>query len=77
MQVYFLLSFSPVTYMHPSSLRSCYTPFPLCTPRLDFSDYTWGKVQVTKLFVIFLSLHLSSLKIPLSTLFSMTFSPFT
>jgi hypothetical protein len=60
-------------------LHSCYMPSPCHPVRLDYSNYTWQRVQITKLLVMQffpLSRHLISLrsKIFLSTLFSNTLS---
>jgi hypothetical protein len=30
----------------------CYMPRPYHTPRLDYSNYTWWRVQITKLLVM-------------------------
>jgi hypothetical protein len=44
------------TYTRSSSLppspHSCYMPCPSHRPRLDHSNYTWGRVQISKLLIM-------------------------
>jgi hypothetical protein len=47
--VSFLLAFPPIIYMRSSSLHSCYMARPSHPPRLDYSNYTWRRVQIMKL----------------------------
>jgi hypothetical protein len=56
------LAFPPITYTHSSSPHSCYMPRPSYPPRLDYSNYSWRRIQITKLLVMQFSLisrHLS------------------
>jgi hypothetical protein len=75
----FPLAFPPIIYTRCSSPHSCYMARPSHRHRLDFSNYTWWRVQITKLLVRQLSpfsrylIPLRS-KYPLSTLFSNTLS---
>jgi hypothetical protein len=74
----FPLALPPTTYTCSSSPHSCYISLPSHS-RLDYSNYTWQRVQITKLLVCnFLhSPIVSSLLGPnilLSTPFSNTFS---
>jgi hypothetical protein len=41
--------------MRSSSPHSCYTPRPSHHSRLDYSNYTWRRVQIRKLLFIILS----------------------
>jgi hypothetical protein len=50
--VSFLLAFSPITYKRSSSSQSCYMPHPSIHPLLDYSNYTWRRVQIMKLLVM-------------------------
>jgi hypothetical protein len=45
--VSFLLDFPPKSYIHFSSLHSCYIPCQSDPPLLDHSSYTWQRVQVS------------------------------
>jgi hypothetical protein len=47
----FLLAFPPIIYKRSSSL-SCYMSRPSLPPRLDYSNYTWRRVQIMKLLVM-------------------------
>jgi hypothetical protein len=47
--VSFLLAFSPIFYMHSSDPHSCYMSSPSHPSWLDYSNYTWRRVQVMKL----------------------------
>jgi hypothetical protein len=38
--------------MHSSSLHSCYMPCPSHPPWLDHFNYTWLRVQITKLLIM-------------------------
>jgi hypothetical protein len=49
----FPLVFPPIIYMSSSSPHSCYMPCPSHPPQLDYSNYTWRRVQITKLLVIY------------------------
>jgi hypothetical protein len=75
----FSLAFPPTTYTRTSFPHSCYMPHPSHPPRLDYSNYTWRRVQITKLLVMqfihssVTSSHFSS-TIFLSSLFSNTLS---
>jgi hypothetical protein len=76
--VSFLPAFEPNSVRIPLLSHSYYMPFPSHPPLLDRYNYTWRRVQITKLLVMQFSLHLSSLFAPnilLSTLFSITLSP--
>jgi hypothetical protein len=44
----FCLAFQPISYMHSSSLHSCYMPCQFHPPWLHDSNYTWRRVQVMK-----------------------------
>jgi hypothetical protein len=44
-------AFPPIIYTR-SSLHSSYMPLPSHPPRLDYSNYTWRRVQITKLLVM-------------------------
>jgi hypothetical protein len=44
-----LLVFPPHPYMHSSSLRAFYMPYPTHRPWLDYSNYIRWRVQVMKL----------------------------
>jgi hypothetical protein len=46
------------TSMRSSSPHSCYIPRPSHPPRLDHSNYTWRRVQITKLLVMMQLFHL-------------------
>jgi hypothetical protein len=61
--VYFPLAFLPITYTPSFLPHSCHMPRPSHPPRLDNSNYTWWRVQITKLLIIPFSL-LSALKQP-------------
>jgi hypothetical protein len=64
--VSFSVAFPQITYMHSSSAPSFHMPSPSHTPSLDQSNYTWRKLQITKLLVVQFSplhSHLSSVKI--------------
>jgi hypothetical protein len=50
--VSFPLAFPPIIYTRPSSPHSCYMPRPSHSLRLDYSNYTWRRVQITKLLVM-------------------------
>jgi hypothetical protein len=50
------LAFPPIIYTRSSSPHSCYEAFPSHLPRLDYSTYTWRRVQITKLLVVQFSL---------------------
>jgi hypothetical protein len=50
--VSFPLAIPPITYMHFSFPHSGYMPRPLRPPWLDFSNYTWRRVKITKLLVM-------------------------
>jgi hypothetical protein len=71
--VSFPLAFLPSAYPRSSSPHSCYMPSPFHPPRLDHSNYTWRRVQNTKLLVMQSSptsvTSLFGLNILLSTLF--------
>jgi hypothetical protein len=59
------VAFPPITYMHASSPHSCYMPRPSHLPRLHYSNYTWRRVQIMKLFIMQYSLfscHIISLR---------------
>jgi hypothetical protein len=76
----FPLVLPPITYLRFSSPHSCYMHCQSHPPCIDYSDYTWRRVQITTLLIMqFLHpLIISSLfgpKILLSTLFTNTFSP--
>jgi hypothetical protein len=67
-----------LAFLSPPPL-SCYMPHPSHPPRLDYSNYTWQKVQIKKLFIMEFShppitSSLFSPNILLSTLFSNTLS---
>jgi hypothetical protein len=47
--VSFLLAFQPISYMHSSSIHSCYMPCNSHPPWFHHSNYTWKRVQVMKL----------------------------
>jgi hypothetical protein len=47
-----LLAFPQMSYMHASSLHSCYMPCPPHPPRFDHSNYTWRRVQVMELLTM-------------------------
>jgi hypothetical protein len=49
--VFFLLAFPSKSYVHLFSPHSCYIPYP-SLPWLDYSNYTWRRVQVMKLLII-------------------------
>jgi hypothetical protein len=56
--VSFLLAFPPITYASSSSpLHSCFMPCPSQLPQLDHSNYTWQRVQLTKLLFMQFSPH--------------------
>jgi hypothetical protein len=46
------LAFPPIIYVRSSSFHSCYMLHPFHSPWLDHFDYTWLRVQVTKLLVM-------------------------
>jgi hypothetical protein len=50
--VFFLLAFPPIFYMHSSSPNSCYMPCLSHPSLLDHTNYTWRRVQVTKLLTM-------------------------
>jgi hypothetical protein len=50
--VSFPLVFPPIIYMRSSYPRPCYMHCPSHPPRLDHSNYTWGRVLVTNLLVM-------------------------
>jgi hypothetical protein len=50
--VSFLLVFPPIIYTRSSYPHSCYMARPSHPPRLSYSNYTWRKVQITKLLVM-------------------------
>jgi hypothetical protein len=73
------LAFLPKIYMRYSSNYSCYNPCPSHISQLDYSNYTWRRVQITKLLVKQFSplsrlLNLLGPNIPLSNLSSNTLS---
>jgi hypothetical protein len=75
----FILNIPQKSCTHFSSPYACYMRFTYHLPRLDYSNYTWRRVQITKLLVIqFLQPPVtSSLLSPnnlLSTLLSNNFS---
>jgi hypothetical protein len=77
--VTFPLAFPPIIYKRSSSPHTCYMTRPSHPPRLDYSNYTWRRVQITKLLVMqFLHSPVTSSlfgpNILLSTLFSNTLS---
>jgi hypothetical protein len=47
----FRLAFPPTTYTLSSSPHSCYMPQPSHLPRLDYSNYTWRKLQSLRSFL--------------------------
>jgi hypothetical protein len=51
--VSFLLAFTPISYMQ-SSAHSCYMPRPSHPSWRDYFNYTWRRVQVMKLLIIFI-----------------------
>jgi hypothetical protein len=51
----FPLAFPPIIYNRSSSPHSCYTACPSHPSRLDYCNYTWRRVQITKLLVMQLS----------------------
>jgi hypothetical protein len=62
---YFLLAFSPKSYVRSSSPNFCYMPHPSHPPWLDYCNYTWWKLQITKLLIMQFSpfsCHLISLR---------------
>jgi hypothetical protein len=50
--VSFPLAFPPIIYTRSSSPHSCYMASPPHPPRLDYSNYTWRRVQIMKLLVM-------------------------
>jgi hypothetical protein len=51
--VFLVVSFpltSPIIYTRSTAPHSCYMTRPSHPPRLDYSNYTWRRVQITKLF---------------------------
>jgi hypothetical protein len=75
----FPLAIPPITNKRSSSPYSCYMLLPSHPPRLDYSNYTWRRVQIMKLLVMQFSppsRHLIPLgpNILLSILFSNTLS---
>jgi hypothetical protein len=48
----FPLAFPPIIYKRSSSPHSCYMVRPSHPPRLNYSNYTWRRVQITKFLVI-------------------------
>jgi hypothetical protein len=78
--VSFPLDFSPITSTSFSSppRHSCYKSCPSHPPRLDYPNYTWRRVQITKLLIwsfrYSLMLFLKCLLAPRLTLFRL--SPF-
>jgi hypothetical protein len=48
--------FPTIIYTRSSSPHSCYMARPSHPPRLDYSNYTWRRVQITKLLVVQFSL---------------------
>jgi hypothetical protein len=46
--VSFRLAFPPIIYTRSSSPHSCYMNRKSHPPRLDYSNYTWRRVQITK-----------------------------
>jgi hypothetical protein len=48
----FLLAFPPQSCMHSSSPHACCMPCHSLLPWLDRSNYTWRRVQVTKLLIM-------------------------
>jgi hypothetical protein len=53
--VSFPLAFPPIIYKRSSSPHSCYMPSPSHPDRLDYSNYTWRRVQITKVNILQLS----------------------
>jgi hypothetical protein len=50
--VSFPLAFPPITYTLSSSLPFVQHAQPSHSPRLDYSNYTWRRVQIIKLLVM-------------------------
>jgi hypothetical protein len=50
--VSFRLAFPPIICIRSSSPHSCYMSHQSHPPRLDYSNYTWWEVQITKLLVM-------------------------
>jgi hypothetical protein len=50
--VSFLLVFPPITYTRSSSPPFVLLARPSHPPRLDYSNYTWRRVQITKILVM-------------------------
>jgi hypothetical protein len=69
----FPLPFLPITYTHSSGPLFVLHAPPTHPPSLDHSNYTWRKVQFTKILIhLPITASLFSPTIPLSTLFSNT-----
>jgi hypothetical protein len=72
----FLLAFPPKSYMHSSSPYACYVPSPSHPPCLDYSNCSWWRVCYEvphyAVFSNFISVHLPSVQISSSALFSNT-----
>jgi hypothetical protein len=50
--VSFLLAFPPISYMHSSSPHSCCLPCQSHPSWYNHSNYTWRRLQVTKLLIM-------------------------
>jgi hypothetical protein len=50
--VSFPLASPPIIYKRSSYPHSFYMPRPSHPPRLDYSNYTWRRVQITKLLIM-------------------------
>jgi hypothetical protein len=50
--VSFTLAFLRITYTRSSSPHSCHMSSPPHPPRLYNSNYTWGRVQITKIIIM-------------------------
>jgi hypothetical protein len=59
----FPLAFPPTTNTSSSSPHSCYIPRPSHPPRLDYSNNTWQRAQIMKLFIMQFSPGLMSILI--------------
>jgi hypothetical protein len=49
---FFVLAFSPISYMHSFSSHSCYISYPSHPPSRDHFNYTWRRLQVTELLIM-------------------------
>jgi hypothetical protein len=50
--VSFPLVFPPIIYTHSCCPHSCYMARPSNPPWLDYSNYTWWRLQITKLLIM-------------------------